>query len=201
MDPDGNGGDFPCPNQDNDANALKATLFQVNRLSLSQVNRLSNSLGGSSYGHNLPRDIPVMLHVSPESARSSFGYIYLAVDERIHQNPSLPSSTMQDGWSMFHHVQTLMSSFGLTSLACTALFSSPTCHHTLSQPVVIIWRITSSLRMQRQPLLAPGLSFKPHLLRDLLHRAQNVKNGTIMPGLFFGDLSHPPNLWHISSGS
>jgi hypothetical protein len=66
-----------------------ASSWLANRSSLSQVNRLSNSLGGSSYGHNLPRDIPVMLRVSPDSAGSSFGYIYLAVDERIHQEPLL----------------------------------------------------------------------------------------------------------------
>jgi hypothetical protein len=146
MDPDGNGKDFPPPNQVYDANPTNAalslvnrsSLFQVNRseegssyssypsspsstfrhgggsnlsgyptsewgssladdasswsanrLSLSQVNRLSNSLGGSSYDHNLPRDIPVMLRVSPDSARSSFGYIYLAIDERIHQETLL----------------------------------------------------------------------------------------------------------------
>jgi hypothetical protein len=146
MDPDGNGRDFPCPNQVYNANPINAalslvnrsSLSQVNRLdevsssssyssspsstfchgggsnssdypaseweassaddassrlanrsSLSQVNRLSNSLGGSSYGHNLPRDIPVMLRVSPDSAGSSFGYIYLAIDERIHQEPLL----------------------------------------------------------------------------------------------------------------
>ncbi len=89
MDPDGNGGEFPCPNQVNDANAVNATLSQMTRLSLSQVNRSSNSPGGSSNGHNLPRDISVMLRVSPESAGSSFGYIYLAIDECIHQEPLL----------------------------------------------------------------------------------------------------------------
>jgi hypothetical protein len=78
---DGNGGDFPCPNQVNNANAVNATL--------SQVNRSTNSPGGSSYGHKLPRDIPVMLCVSPESAGLSFGYIYLAIHERIHQKPLL----------------------------------------------------------------------------------------------------------------
>jgi hypothetical protein len=77
MDPNGNGRDFPHPTQVNNANAANTTL--------SHVNRLSNSLGGFSYGHNLPRDIPVMLCVSPETARLSFGYIYLAIYERIHQ--------------------------------------------------------------------------------------------------------------------
>jgi hypothetical protein len=52
-----------------------------------------------------------------------------------------------------------------------------------------------------QPLLAPGLSFEPHLLWDLSHRAPNLKDGTIMPSLSFGDLLRPPNSWHISSGS
>jgi hypothetical protein len=61
----------------------------ANRSSLSQVNRSSNSLGGSSYGHNLPQDIPVMLCVSPDSAGSSFGYVYHAINERIHQEPLL----------------------------------------------------------------------------------------------------------------
>jgi hypothetical protein len=118
MDPDGNGRDFPCPNQVNNANPVCAALSQRNRSSLSQVNRLDkgsssssysssssstfrhgggsnpsdyntskggaslvdvasswlanrsslsqvnrsfNSLGGASYGHNLPRDTPVML--------------------------------------------------------------------------------------------------------------------------------------------
>jgi hypothetical protein len=30
-----------------------------------------------------------MLRMSPDSARSRFGYIYLAIDERIHQEPFL----------------------------------------------------------------------------------------------------------------
>ncbi len=76
-------------NQVNNANAINVALSQVNRSSLSQVNRSSNSKGGSYYGHNLPWNIPVMLCMSPESAGSSFGYIYLAIDERIHQEPLL----------------------------------------------------------------------------------------------------------------
>jgi hypothetical protein len=43
--------------------------------------------GGFFYGHNLPWYIAAMLRVSPQSAGSAFGYIYLAVDERIHQDP------------------------------------------------------------------------------------------------------------------
>jgi hypothetical protein len=59
------------------------------------------------------------------------------------KNPSLLSSTMRDGQSMFYHVQTLMASFGPTLLVRVTLFSSPTCHLALSQPVVIFRRITS----------------------------------------------------------
>jgi hypothetical protein len=66
-----------------------ASSWSANRLSLSQVIRLSNSSNGSSYGHNLPWDIPVILLLSPDSAGSSFGYIYLAIDERIYQGPLL----------------------------------------------------------------------------------------------------------------
>jgi hypothetical protein len=146
MDPDGNDGDFPHPNQVYNANPNNTALSQANRPSLSQMNRLeesffsssyssspsstfrhgegsnlsdypasewggslvddasscstnksslsqvnrpSNSLGGSSFGHNLPRDIPVMLRLSPDSAGSTFRYIYLAIDEHIHQEPLL----------------------------------------------------------------------------------------------------------------
>jgi hypothetical protein len=82
MDHNGNDRDVPHPHhQVDDANASKATL--------SQVNRLFHSPGSSSYGHNLPRDVPVMHHLSPESAGSSFEYIYLSIDERIHQEPLL----------------------------------------------------------------------------------------------------------------
>jgi hypothetical protein len=49
----------------------------------------SNSQGGSSYGHNLPWDIPVMLRMSPQTAGSAFGYIFLAINEHIHQDPLL----------------------------------------------------------------------------------------------------------------
>jgi hypothetical protein len=66
-----------------------ASSWSANRSSLSQVNRSSNSLGGLFYGHNLPRDIPVMLCVSPDSAGSTFGFIYLEIDERIHQESLL----------------------------------------------------------------------------------------------------------------
>ncbi len=69
------------------SSADDASSRSANRSSLSQVNRPSNSSGGLSYGHNLPRDIPVMLRVSPDSAGSTFAYIYLAIDERIHQEP------------------------------------------------------------------------------------------------------------------
>ena len=47
------------------------------------------SLGSSAYGHNLPRDIAAMLCVSPQSTGSAFRYIYLAVDERTHQDPRI----------------------------------------------------------------------------------------------------------------
>jgi hypothetical protein len=53
------------------------------------VARSSNSQGRSSYGHNLPRDIPVMLRVSPQTAGSAFGYIFLVINEHIHQDPLL----------------------------------------------------------------------------------------------------------------
>jgi hypothetical protein len=53
------------------------------------VARSSKSQGGSSYGHNLPWDIPVMLRVSPQTAGSAFGYIFLAINEHIHQDPLL----------------------------------------------------------------------------------------------------------------
>jgi hypothetical protein len=39
MDPDGDGVDFPRPNQVYNANPINAALSQANRLSLSQVNR------------------------------------------------------------------------------------------------------------------------------------------------------------------
>jgi hypothetical protein len=91
MDPDGNGRDFPCPNQVNNANTANTAL--------SHVDRSSNSPGGSSYGHNLPWDIFIMLCVPPETARSSFGYIYLVIDERIHQKPLLAFSN-NAGWAI-----------------------------------------------------------------------------------------------------
>jgi hypothetical protein len=56
---------------------------------LAPVAHSSNSQGGSSYGHNLPRDIPVMLPVSPQTAGSAFGYIFLAINEHIHQDSLL----------------------------------------------------------------------------------------------------------------
>jgi hypothetical protein len=56
---------------------------------MAPVARSSNSQGGSSYGHNLPWDISVMLRMSPQTAGSAFGYIFLAINEHIHQNPLL----------------------------------------------------------------------------------------------------------------
>jgi hypothetical protein len=56
---------------------------------MAPVAPLSNSQGGSSYGYNLPRDISVMLCVSPQTAGLAFGYIFLAINEHIHQDPLL----------------------------------------------------------------------------------------------------------------
>ncbi len=49
MDPDGDGGDFPYPNQAYDANPIDAALSLVNRSSLSQVNRSEEGSSSSSY--------------------------------------------------------------------------------------------------------------------------------------------------------
>jgi hypothetical protein len=56
---------------------------------LTQVAHLSYSQGGSSYDHNLPWDIPVMLCVSLQSTGSAFRYIFLAINDCTHQDPLL----------------------------------------------------------------------------------------------------------------
>jgi hypothetical protein len=156
MDPEANsnptiGGAFPnaIPPMGGDGTSLLANkggaiLFDLDGLSSRPLDKsstaatsrslpllsLPTSLSSSAYGRNLPRDITAMLHVSPQSTGSAFGYIYLTVDECIHQDPSLPSLKMRDGQFTFFHAQILSCSFGATFSAHATSSSLATSLHT-----------------------------------------------------------------------
>ena len=49
------------------------------------LSQVGSSQGNASFGHNLSRDILVMLCISPQSVGGSFGIIFLDTNERIHQ--------------------------------------------------------------------------------------------------------------------